>query len=409
MSFEQMEPMDIIRRIAEREISGELVCAAEDSEAHVYFQRGRAAWATSSKEPSAFARHLGDRCGIDRATFRQIVEECRKARRPIAELLVDWKLASEPDVREALRLQIQSTLRTLVGARPLRSLFLERAGGYRDYSDRFTFVLGEVWPSTSSSPEAGLFVREVVDRVVDARFAALVRAGEVIAQHPHDADTTSLPSRVGPLLDPATEIALVRAASGDEIIYRRDPETALVVRLREGAPIGLATASLADLAEESRRTLPPHPASGERSLEWHGRDLVESLPRIEYTLGSIEEALGFAIVGPNGIEWSVHRKGFALSSHAPLLARSERLFRAIDAGEDASIALALHDVWLFGAPLSVGSDRHVWLVLDRAGSPGLGWTLLASALRPLARSYETRREQQRSERLAAPPRSSYLA
>ena len=69
------------------EASGELICVSDKFEVHVYFQRGRIAWATDSTRPLAFTRYLLETAKIDPEIFREILESCRREKRPLGETL----------------------------------------------------------------------------------------------------------------------------------------------------------------------------------------------------------------------------------------------------------------------------------------------------------------------------------
>ncbi|MBX3229611.1 MAG: sigma-54-dependent Fis family transcriptional regulator [Labilithrix sp.] len=118
--------------------SGELICASDTIEVHVYLQRGRIAWATDAAQPLAFTRYLLERAQIDVEVFREILESCRREKRPLGETLIAWGVATREEVRDALRHQIELALARIHESGPVESLFLKRTSQFSDYD-----VLGE--------------------------------------------------------------------------------------------------------------------------------------------------------------------------------------------------------------------------------------------------------------------------
>src|SRR5262245_25437261 len=99
--------LDRIAALASQNASGELICASDSVEVHVFLQRGRIAWATDSTRPLAFTRHLLQTAQIDVEVFREILESCRREKRPLGETLIAWGVATREEVRDALRHQIE--------------------------------------------------------------------------------------------------------------------------------------------------------------------------------------------------------------------------------------------------------------------------------------------------------------
>lgn len=128
--------------LAERGATGELVCACEGGTVRVYLQRGRVAWASDSSHPRAFTGHLKRHAGLDTPIVEAVVADCRATRRPIGETLLARKLATEDQVRAALRHQIGLALH--VGECRLEGRITFAARGYAEYDPRFTFTVSEV-------------------------------------------------------------------------------------------------------------------------------------------------------------------------------------------------------------------------------------------------------------------------
>lgn len=137
-------PLDIIAELANRNASGELICASESVEVHIYFQRGRVAWATDSARPLAFTRALLESAQIDVNIFREILESCRREKRPLGETLVAWGVASREEVREALRHQVDLAVTLLAESGTMQTLFLNRPQQFANYDPDLTFALEEI-------------------------------------------------------------------------------------------------------------------------------------------------------------------------------------------------------------------------------------------------------------------------
>jgi uncharacterized protein DUF4388 len=144
--------------LAREGVTGELVCSCRHGEAHLYLQRGRVAWANDCKHHRAFTGHLKEHARIDTATIEGVVAECRATKRPIGETLVRRRLATEEQVRAALRHQIALALH--IGDCPGDggSAFLPR--DYDEYDVRFTFdaaelVAGQPGGAAAPAPGAG--------------------------------------------------------------------------------------------------------------------------------------------------------------------------------------------------------------------------------------------------------------
>lgn len=144
-----LAPADVTKRLealARARATGELVCAAPDLEVHVYLQRGRVAWATTSAAPLVFRRELCERAQIELAAFREVVEECRRTQRPLGETIVSWGLASTEDVRRCLASQIRRSLASLADRPDVDAVFLTRGQRFHEYDLALTFELADVAP-----------------------------------------------------------------------------------------------------------------------------------------------------------------------------------------------------------------------------------------------------------------------
>jgi len=147
VGLEDVETLDSVSsdkllHLAKARETGELVCSCDRGEAHVYLQRGRVAWANDCMHFHAFTGHLKQHARIDTATIEAVVAECCATRRPIGETLVDRKVATEAQVRAALRHQIGLALHIGECRGEGGNVFYQR--DYDEYDERFTFSASEL-------------------------------------------------------------------------------------------------------------------------------------------------------------------------------------------------------------------------------------------------------------------------
>jgi hypothetical protein len=122
--------------------TGELFCSCTEGDAHVYLQRGRLAWASDCKHRRAFTGHLRQHAALDTETIEAVVADCRATKRPIGEILLERSLATEEQVRAALRHQIGLALHIGECRGEGTGVFLPRC--YAEYDERFTFDPSEI-------------------------------------------------------------------------------------------------------------------------------------------------------------------------------------------------------------------------------------------------------------------------
>jgi len=128
--------------LAERGATGELCCACDAGPVRVYLQRGRVAWASDGRRPHAFTSWLRQHAGVGAEAVEAAVVTSRTTHLPIGETLVARGVASEEQVRAALRHQIGRALHLGECQRAGRAVFTERSLG--EYDTRFTFTASEL-------------------------------------------------------------------------------------------------------------------------------------------------------------------------------------------------------------------------------------------------------------------------
>ncbi|HEX7622443.1 MAG TPA: hypothetical protein VF400_02650, partial [Anaeromyxobacteraceae bacterium] len=103
---------------------------------------GRVAWANDCRHQRAFTAHLREQAGVDAAAIEEAVLDCRTTHSPIGETLIQRGIATEEQVRSALRHQIHLALHIGECRGEGKTEFQPR--DYARYDARFTFKVEEL-------------------------------------------------------------------------------------------------------------------------------------------------------------------------------------------------------------------------------------------------------------------------
>jgi hypothetical protein len=379
-------PIALLRRLSTEKATGELICAVGDLEVHAYLQQGRVAWATSSGARFAFARELLRRCDVDPTTLQELVEDCRRNRRPLGETLVAWSLASFEDVRESLRLQIRDALATLAEREHAPKLFLERGENYLAYDSTLTFTIEELLDGVRAAPARpseppGVLEQLFVD-VPEVRWAEVVRDGAVVAAKPkHGSRSRHSAALAAVAFVGDVELAVVRGASATTIGVARTDGTSVWMGLDADVRLGAVFSELGTFVPSPRPSLVPR--SSEVVVDAQCDGCVPILGDVLARWSDADVACVVHVDAPT----IVHRKGLDASAfathartHAPMLSigETERV------GAAHSIALARGCSWSLATPVPDDSGRVLWLAISREASQGLAWALLSATARQIA-------------------------
>jgi len=418
-----VHPLQKLRRLAAQEASGELICSGASAEVHVYLQRGRIAWATDSEHPFAFTRHLQQATQIDTESFRDILESCKREKRPLGETLVSWGAASWEDVRGALRHQIELALSVLGGDEVAQTLFLDRTRQFAPYNGDLTFDIEELvaemdaqTPTSSKSPPPPLVsiddppprsvhARRIFEHVEGVVWTELLdRTSLVEAMPPADASRVGCGAVESTVLDGA-ELVAIRSDGGTLAGVTLGDGHSLWCRLSADATFGVAISALSQLAvgarDESGNDAERETVRNEAWVVGAAdapslgdlRDFVQRAPEVLAALvtgldGEVSPCgVGRGRVDPERAMSIVRRRAKVLScSDGPFRDASAPSAEIDTAGlAYRSLVIREHDVWCFGAELSTTPVRVVWLLVARASSQGLGWAYLTSLSRQLMR------------------------
>lgn len=234
-------------------MSGELICASDEAEVHVYLQHGRIAWATDSTHPFAFTRRLREITAIENDTLREILEACKRERRPLGETLVSWGAASREEVREALRHQVSLALEVILTSSSgvTQSIFLDRTRQFAQYDASLTFDLADLRRASSVLPSSQQKrTRSGLARDLMQRFGALwVAVFDRMSLVEGEPDTSDLPPLDVPIqaVLGGSSIVIVRELSGTLAGASLGGGGTVWCELTRGAPLGPVFAALLGL------------------------------------------------------------------------------------------------------------------------------------------------------------------
>lgn len=418
--------LETISELAARTVSGELICASDSAEVHVYFQRGRIAWATDSTRPLAFTRHLLETAQIDVEIFREILESCRREKRPLGETLIAWGVATREEVLLALRHQIQMALALVRDAQPMQTLFLNRSSQFSDYDAELTFSVDELLVARVSAPSApprrpAAAVRAPRDPSAESSAAMRLRASvdgvawvetldgtTLVEAVPEPQPTTRLPARLveQTLLDGAELVALrmSKTTIGGVALGGTGSLWCLATN---GVTVGAIVTALESLATESlERRVPStagavHGEAADRSCWSTGDGEPPAMRALTEFVERAPELHAAFVTTQSGAPYGVGRSTTRPEELASLIARRASALADRDVFDESAHAdvdadglssrrtmCAESDVCLFAAEIvTEGRSRFVWLVLARSCSKGLGWGYLTSLGRQIVRAF----------------------
>jgi hypothetical protein len=149
------------RRLLDEKISqgatGELVVVSEGQEIHLYLQRGKIAWGTTTTDRFLFRRYLCETLGVDPEVLSNLVSDCFRHRRPLGEALVQSGLLPGSKVREALGVQAMAAVHALDACvSSAQCLFLNREAPFSSYDSSLTFTLADLVGGHSPGAALGL-------------------------------------------------------------------------------------------------------------------------------------------------------------------------------------------------------------------------------------------------------------
>lgn len=120
---------------------GEVVIRCGEAVGRVFVHEGRIAWAHVSTEPSSLYELLDPDAGLSNDDLRGVIDECKRSRRSLGDVLVAWGLVDRARLRERLQRWIARKLDAILHLPHPSVLFVPQA---RSYAGDLTFTLDEV-------------------------------------------------------------------------------------------------------------------------------------------------------------------------------------------------------------------------------------------------------------------------
>lgn len=440
-SVRDRRAFDLLAREAIAGRSGEFIYATSDLEVHVFLQRGRIAWATDSSRPFEFTRFLRARCRIEDEVFRDVLEECRRSRKPLGQTLVAWELSTWEDVRASLRHQLGLALGSLAESSSGASMFLSR-GRFAEYDERLTFDLGELahgedeptaGGASSARPPASAFALPPPEQASDPAPAAALEpprpeAGEpppnaselldaikdaswvIVAGEPDADSATRGPSPEIPAelaartLEDGADFVGLRSSDGALLGCRADERArALWCSLASDTGFGAALVALSSRGLLRRATRREADAKRE-PLAWKRGSFDPSWSEeVEQVFTYGRDVLAVAQVSPGGrVIAGMSRNGIDEEGCTEIVERRAPAFAApATEPEGALESLGFRSrrlvtgethVWCFGAEtLASDGGATIWVLVARDAMQGVGWACLTALLR----RYRPRAEKRR--------------
>jgi hypothetical protein len=366
--------LDVLREHLSREALGELVGAAGLIEVHAFLQRGRLAWATTSRSRRTFRQYLAAVCGVSDARLGELFATCRAERRPLGEALLASGLATQEQVESALRQQLATALLDLAALEATQVVLLPRS--WTDSEHTLTFSLDElVRPSTAPTPVpfvppgAGLL-------------AQLTRQLPMLQWCVHTdgaAISAALPQGAGHAAGPVADLHHAAFVEGADLLLSRRPDDLLIgARTVDGSAWGALS-----LAGPMARAIA---AFGTATLSVMPEPLTLGAGHVREGDSIGPEALSgdelLAVISVREREAFVAREGLEVGRLQRAMVAFAGLVSRLPPGSD--VALRAWPGWWFGAR-SERSGATVWLVMEaRAGNaPGLAWARLRATARQL--------------------------
>ena len=398
------QPLFQLRELERAGATGELIAVVESIEVCVYLLRGRIAWAISSDSAGTLIHHLRERCRLDRAQLRSVLEECRSTQRPLGETLVARGLATREQVASALRQQIREVFGRLEGLTASRSLFVPRE---LRYSEALTFTLDEVSNHAarlSARPDARS-PAEILDdlwaSLSTASWLEIRRDGQVVA-------STGRPEGRSPAhgaealrevaLDARLPRMIARSAHGSIIGQALHvPGMSAFCGIAHAENLGLASAVLRTHGPKDEGA--PRPTAAADYRTWTHGVADAPLDAVEAAFRDLPELDAVFTTRAGECSWGIYRVQRSLNARTePVRAWESLLDSSLEAcfparpswealeTDVAALSFEHEDGTFFGRRLDAKSDRSVWIVMRRGEARSLGWGVLRSFARLLGGS-----------------------
>jgi hypothetical protein len=387
-----MPALERLRSLQTEEASGEFIAAAGDLEVHVFLQRGRVAWATSSRARQTFREYLSHECGVSQERITEALERCRELRANIGEALVALSIATAEQVKAALRAQVATALAQLQQSRVPHVLFLRRERAFASYDPQLTFALGEV---LSPRPEAPGPSAPQVDLVPAAhralpqlRWVEHVVDGALARRAPNGPSSGSPAWHAATIATGVQQVLIRQAGSLTLGVRLEGGRSSLWGRLDDGLAPGAAQEAFMALGEASPPPGEPRRRDGPPTSV--GPCPASAAGRLQRLLLEDSDLSAVALTTPEAPPFVVGHAALGLEALQTQLARRKALLEVLgfeaedDPVRSPVLALAEPSGWWFALPVQAPARAHLWVLGQPALSTGLGFAVARSLARRLS-------------------------
>lgn len=366
--------LDALREHLAQHVSGELIGATALIEVHAWLQRGRLAWATTSRSKRTFRQYLSSVCGVSDERLGEIFASCRAEHRPLGEALVASGVATREQVEAGLRQQLATALLDLAMIDATQVVLLPRQWETSEHT--LTFSLEELvrpastpTPLPFTQPKAGL-VEQLTRQLPMLQWCVHTDGVAISAEAPSGCAHA------------AADVPTLHRASfvegADVLVLRRPDDLLIGAQNAHGSAWGALS-----LAGPMVRALAAFTAGTLARLH-EPLLLGDGLVREGDALapGLLTEQACLAIISSRERPSLLVRAGLDVDRLRRMTAAFAELVSMLPRG--AEVGLRAWPGWWFGA--STGNHgAMLWLVMEaQAGlSPGLAWARLRAMGRQL--------------------------
>jgi hypothetical protein len=255
--------LDCLWPLVRKSVTGEWVVSG-DGEVHVFFVKGRIAWASSTLAKRAFTGYLTQRGYASNEQVREALEVGRKSGQPFGKVLLANGVCSPDILREAARFQLTAALGNaeLLLAEGASHLFLDREGHPWSSDDLFDV---EEFVAEESVDDAQPQLDGIKVELPCPLVWVSLLTGQVLARRgdagskDEGADLASVAGAALRLLRVSSKAPLeVVVTSGPKtyVLMRLDAHHALVAVPPDGTTLGFARLALTEALQQLRRPTP---------------------------------------------------------------------------------------------------------------------------------------------------------
>lgn len=201
-------------REAEASPGGDLLIRDRATVGRVLFHEGKVAWIHLSSSPGSLVEVLAGRVAPE--DVRAVLAEAAASGRNFAEVLVDWELMGQDELREQIRGWLRQKLKAVLALDPWLVMFVPQKRGH---NGDLTYALSELMPTSSSATSPSpvdplVATNELAEVEASPQITAVLEqsaaAQGVLATAVFDVQRGICVGRRGTPVDPSLVVALTR-------------------------------------------------------------------------------------------------------------------------------------------------------------------------------------------------------